>query len=83
MRGRTFSWRATFVHTLTLSCGHTQERRGYDNYPKHRTICKRCEAGEAPVELTVEPGVVEDIPSEPRDPLARALIRNAAEATHA
>ncbi len=79
MRGNTFSWRVTLVHTLTLSCGHFQIRRGHGNYPKHQTICKRCEAGEVPIELTVEPGVAENIPGMPRDPIARALIANAVE----
>lgn len=42
IRGRTFSWRATPVTTLTLECGHTKVIRG-DNVPKHKTVCKECE----------------------------------------
>lgn len=76
---RTFSWWATEVHTLTLECGHTQVRRG-DRYsvPKKKVICKCCERGEAPVPVTVDPGVFEEpTPRMPRHPFARALLENA------
>ena len=73
-----YSWRSTEVHTLTLECGHKQKRRGCRySVPKHKVICKDCEAGKAPVEVTVEPGVDVDVPSMPRDPVAAALITNA------
>lgn len=74
-RGRSFSWSSIEVHRLTLSCGHVQKRRG-STFPKLHTICKDCEAGKAQVPVTVPAGVSEDIPCQPRDPVARALVQN-------
>lgn len=74
LRGRTFSWSRSEVHTLTLECGHTQERGG-SYVPKYEVVCRLCEAGEAPVPL--EPGLegVTDVrQSEPGDAIARALL---------
>jgi len=38
-----FSWRALPVTTLVLECGHEKVVRG-ESVPKHKTICKQCEA---------------------------------------
>ncbi len=74
---RGFSWRRTEVHTLTLECGHTQQRRG-SYCPTTEVICKDCEAGKRRKKVKAEPGVFDHRHgSEIECPIARALIRNA------
>lgn len=73
-RGRSYSFRAVRVHTLYLECGHTQERRGYCDPPKHKVICKDCEAGQPAVPVEVEPGFEDKPPVVPV--IAQAILDN-------
>lgn len=43
-RSRTWSWRAGIdITTVTLSCGHTKDYRGYgQSGPKTKALCKEC-----------------------------------------
>lgn len=40
---RTFNYRAVFVTTITLECGHKRVYRG-DSAPSSRALCRECSA---------------------------------------
>lgn len=76
LSGRSFSWRATYEHKLTLECGHTQRRRGHSEPPKTKVICKLCERGKPHVSVDgIEHGVFDrTLTSDPKGAAVVAAI---------
>lgn len=75
VRGRSFSWNRTEVHTITGRCGHVRVVRG-SGCPKKSFLCKDCAVGKPHVKVKGPLGRIDARDKEILDPLGRALIEN-------
>jgi len=75
IRGRSYSWSCTYVHTITGECGHVKVARGM-SHPKKSFLCHDCRDGKPRVEVTGPLGRIDARSGEVKDPLGRALLDN-------